>query len=274
MLDNAKYHHNIAQPDFAKFNKADFVDLLKNYGTSALIAIRATARATAGSRALIHATYTGVPEVTIATRSPPMRFEVTDALKGTASKANGLPSKSELQAATLLWFQQNRPDMLQAKLVNDFHKPDRKWIVLFTPPYCADLQPIELFWAAGKNYARQKHEQGVSLEAVVANLREGWYGVPGVDGKGIVNCDGMIKTSIKKANEWIATDECISGTVEEGITVTVECDLTVSIDDIGRCTRRMCHRALAASTSQEEEDEPDEEIEDGDEDDDIGEEIN
>ena len=47
--------------------------------------------------------------------------------------------------------------------------------MLFTPLYCADLQPIELFWAAGLNYARQKHERacGASLEKVVANLREG-----------------------------------------------------------------------------------------------------
>ena len=33
----------------------------------------------------------------------------------------------------------------------------RGWIVLFTPPYCADLQPIELWWAAGKNWARAHH---------------------------------------------------------------------------------------------------------------------
>ena len=181
-----------------------------------------------------------------------MRFEVTDQLKANSSQANGLPTKPELQAATLLWFQQNRPDMLQAKLVNDFQKPERKWIVLFTPPYCADLQPIELFWAAGKNYARQKHEQGASLEKVVANLREGWYGLPGVDGKNVVNCNGMIMTAIKKANERVAADEYISGTVEGGIVVDKECDLTLSVDDIGRCTRRMCHRAVAVTFMQDE----------------------
>ena len=77
--------------------------------------------------------------------------------------------------------------MLQAKLVNDVEKLERKWIVIFTPPYCADLQPVELSWAAGKNYAPQKHGQGATLETVVANLREGWYGVPDPGGKGIVN---------------------------------------------------------------------------------------
>ena len=59
-----------------------------------------------------------------------MRFKVTDELKKTASKANALPTGPELQAAALLWFQQHRPDMLQAKLVNDFGNPERKWTVL------------------------------------------------------------------------------------------------------------------------------------------------
>ena len=63
----------------------------------------------------------------------------------------------------------------------------------------------------------------------------------------------MIKTALKKANERIAADECISGTVEEGIKVEKECDLTVSLDDIGRCTRRMCHRAIAPTVKNTEE---------------------
>ena len=42
--------------------------------------------------------------------------------------------------------------MCKAKPVVDFD--GRGTIVLFTPPYSADLQPIELWWAAGKNWAR------------------------------------------------------------------------------------------------------------------------
>ena len=32
VLDNAKYHHNIALPGFVKFNKTSYVDLLKEHG--------------------------------------------------------------------------------------------------------------------------------------------------------------------------------------------------------------------------------------------------
>ena len=34
--------------------------------------------------------------------------------------------------------------------------------------------------------------------------------------------------------------------------VDKECDLTLSVDDIGRCTRRMCHRAVAVTFMQDE----------------------
>ena len=46
--------------------------------------------------------------------------------------------------------------------------------VLFTPPYCPDLQPIELFWAAGKNWARENNtDHSRTLEKTVAHLRAG-----------------------------------------------------------------------------------------------------
>jgi hypothetical protein len=68
----------------------------------------------------------------------------------------------------------------------------------------------------------------------------------------------MIENASKKANEGFATDECISGTADGGIAVIIECDITVSIDNIGRCTRRICHRALVATNAEEETPEPDE----------------
>ena len=75
---------------------------------------------------------------------------------------------------------------------------------------------------------------------------------------------GLINIAIKKANERIATGECISGTVEGDITVTITSNLMVIIDDICRSTRSMCHNALAATITEEE---APEENDDGEEDD-------
>ncbi len=179
-------------------------------------------------------------EIIIASRSPPARFEVTDELKANTTKANGLPTRPELQAATLRWFQHNKPDMCKAKLVVDFEA--RGWHVLFTPPYCADLQPIELFWAAGKNLARAQHTgQSHNLEAVVKHLREGWYGN---SEHPPANPKGMVGTSLKMANARVATDKHLAGTIESGRGVSGDCELELGTDSIGRVTRVMCRRAL------------------------------
>jgi len=171
-----------------------------------------------------------------------MRFEVNDELAGKPSAANPIPNAKELVAATLAWFQDNKEDMTKPRLVVDFAA--KGWHVLFTPPYCPDLQPIELFWAAGKNHARAMHPGHTrDLEAVASDLRVGWYGDGKPGGKAAVNCAGLVRTSIDKANERIAADELISGTIDGGLEISDECELEVGVDSIGRATRTMSRRA-------------------------------
>ena len=40
----------------------------------------------------------------------------------------------------------------------------------------AEVEPIELFWGQGKNYARSMSSATTTNREVVAHLREGWYG--------------------------------------------------------------------------------------------------
>ena len=165
-----------------------------------------------------------------------MRHEVTDELLRKSSKKNGIPDASQLRAATLAWFQKERPDMCKPRLVVDFEA--KGWHVLFTPPYCPELQPIELFWAAGKNHARAVHPGHTRhLEAVASDLRVGWYGDGTPNGKRAVNCAGLVRTAIAKANERVANDEFLSGTVDGGLAVSDDCDLVVGFDEIGRVDR-------------------------------------
>ena len=171
-----------------------------------------------------------------------MRFPVNGDLKKTASKSNGLPDVKELIAATLLFYQTHKPEMCQPKLVVNFEK--KNWHVLFTPPYTPDVQPIELFWAAGKNHARACHPGHTrDLEAVVRDLRVGWYGDGGA--KRACSCAGLVRTAIAKADARVAADELLSGTIEGGITVAEGCELDIGVDSIGRATRTMSKRALA-----------------------------
>jgi hypothetical protein len=53
---------------------------------------------------------------------------------------------------------------------------ERGHFILWTPPYCPDLQPIELFWGIGKNWVASFHFGGRSMRQTVDSLRHGWYG--------------------------------------------------------------------------------------------------
>ena len=163
---------------------------------------------------------------------------VSEAMKETKVKGRSdIPSLAELRPATLAWFQANKPEMCKPKLVVDFEA--REWGVLFTPPYCPDLQPIELFWACGKNHARWKHpEHSRDVETCVHHLRDGWYGNKhDAPPKAKVDCAGLVRTAIQKANERAALDPELEGTVEGGLKVVGECELEEGVDLCGRVVR-------------------------------------
>uniref|UniRef100_A0A7R9ZC58 Tc1-like transposase DDE domain-containing protein n=1 Tax=Pseudictyota dubia TaxID=2749911 RepID=A0A7R9ZC58_9STRA len=110
--------------------------------------------------------------------------------------------------------------------------------ILWTLPYCPDLQPIELFWAAAKNYAAQKYYSGRKVRAMIADLRDGWYGnvyrkddgteeiqkgeddeIGVLEKRGAVNCAALIRHAVKCANERMRYLPGVSGEVGKGLTV-------------------------------------------------------
>jgi hypothetical protein len=123
-----------------------------------------------------------------------------------------VPSISELKEGLVEYFQEKNPGMLECK----FEKYMRELghMILWTPPYTPALQPIELFWAAGKNHVASKYYNGITMKEVVKNLREGWYGSAGDDSKKAVNCLGLFNETIKQANKiFIPLCEGISGAI-------------------------------------------------------------
>ena len=48
--------------------------------------------------------------------------------------------------------------------------------VIWTPPYLPDVQPVELFWAGGKNYATDQFINKQTMRDTVADLCNSWYG--------------------------------------------------------------------------------------------------
>ena len=68
-----------------------------------------------------------------------------------ATKRPFTPTNQELKLAMVAWMCKEKPELLACKV--EARLESEGFTVLWTPPYCSELQPIELFWAAGKNYA-------------------------------------------------------------------------------------------------------------------------
>ncbi len=84
--------------------------------------------------------------------------------------------------------------------------------VLWTPPYCPKLQPIEVFWAQGKNNAMNNFAEGQTMRTAVTNLRAGWYGDGA--GKAACSCAGLVKKAKGEATNLIGKVDGLSGTID------------------------------------------------------------
>jgi transposase len=85
-----------------------------------------------------------------------------------------LGNTHELKVSFVTYLKENKPELLECQVEKALK--DHRHRVLWTPLYCRELQPIELFRAAGKNHAPWMHYSGRTMKELVSNLREGWYG--------------------------------------------------------------------------------------------------
>jgi hypothetical protein len=85
-----------------------------------------------------------------------------------------VPSLEELKVGLITYIKNNKPELLECQIEKTLKERGHR--ILWTPPYSPDLQPIELFWAAGKNHARSFARNGITMKETVEYVREGWYG--------------------------------------------------------------------------------------------------
>ena len=76
------------------------------------------------------------------------------------------------------------------------------WMLIFTPPYRPQFQPIELVWRHGKGYAASQWTAGRSLKETYYDLCAGWYG--GTSRNGAVFPSAITS---QQAQSWIKTAE-------------------------------------------------------------------
>jgi hypothetical protein len=106
----------------------------------------------------------------------------------------------ELMVAFVEYLRDNKPAMLECTV--EKYLQDRGHKELWTPTYCPDLQPIELYWAAGKNHAALNYFLGRTMKQTVSQVRERWHGnhwdvsVGHSDRKEGVNCNKLFRMSL------------------------------------------------------------------------------
>ena len=76
----------------------------------------------------------------------------------------------ELKIGFVTYLKEVDPTLLECKVEKFLW--DRGYHVLWNPPYCPELQPIDLFWAAGKNHVAMNYVHDQTMQNVVKYLRE------------------------------------------------------------------------------------------------------
>jgi transposase len=147
-----------------------------------------------------------------------IQFDPEEQNKRARARDPRIANGEELKVALVNYLRDNKPEMLECKVEKFLH--DKGFKVIWTPPYCPDLQPIKLFWAAGKNHAALYSFLGRTMKETVSHLREGWYGnewdlpIGHSRRKYPVNCYKLFLTSLEyAATKSVPLCKGISGTI-------------------------------------------------------------
>ena len=79
--------------------------------------------------------------------------------------------------------------------------------ILWTPPYCPKLQPIEIFWGNGKNHVANTYDTNTTMKDVLRRLQDGWYGNENqlqptdVEYTTGTTCEGLVRKEIKAGDK-------------------------------------------------------------------------
>lgn len=169
ICDNAPYHHKREIGSLGSKNKQQLMDLGKLYNVEYIDIPLNVDRMEAMSD--IHA----VHDFIVDTTDDYCRVVFSEKLSNRATTNDPfIPNTEELRYGLLKYFQNNKPELLECQVEALLQSKGHQ--VLWTPPYSPDLQPIELFWAAGKNHARSLVRNNTTMKETIEYLREGWYG--------------------------------------------------------------------------------------------------
>ena len=202
ILDNAAYHHKREVGNLASCTKKQLRDITDKYSIQHIDVPLTINR--------LNVLETD-PDVTAHVEGEDycriMLNGSVDVFARAHAKNPMIPTSDELKLAILNYLKVHNREVLECQV--ELYLNARGHEVVWTPPYCPDLQPIELFWAAGKNHVALNSKFGITIKEVIGLLREGWYGKTDEENnkvddefkKRAVRCDCLFNHTIKMAND-------------------------------------------------------------------------
>lgn len=174
VCDNAAYHHSRELGSLGSKTKSKLVDICEKYNIYFLDLPFNESRYAALEEGMDDDDDDLIDSITDIGAYCRVAFQKKMFKEKASSNNPFIPTTDELKEAMVRYMAEYIPALLECKV--ERYLSDRGHSIMWTPPYTPDLQPIELFWAAGKNHAAYMSYAGITMKEVVQHLREGWYG--------------------------------------------------------------------------------------------------
>jgi hypothetical protein len=114
-----------------------------------------------------------------------------------AKKSEGGPTKAQLIAAVQRWLEQH-PD--HNRTVVEQLMSDAGHVLVYTPPFCPEVQPIELLWAKVKRYVAARSTHNRSLTEAREQTEQGFETVTKMF------CNSIVKHCHDWIDQFLLTD--------------------------------------------------------------------
>ena len=172
ICDNAPYHHKREIGSLGTKTKAEIVEMMQHYKVDYVelpcdSMERVLIDESVDDNILHRGEFVEIP------------FIPEQQLQRSGKKRPHTASVEELKFSFVTWLKRHNPRALECQVEN--YMEEKGYKILWTPPYCPDLQPIERFWACGKNNVSWHNYNGNKMREVVHLLREGWYGTKHIE---------------------------------------------------------------------------------------------
>ena len=172
------------EDDFRRLMQDDF--LFVGHGESALMYVRSLMNTRAKvptNKRQAHRLQRGCVGYAERLRGTVWRYavdKIAEKYNGGGAKGSGGPPADLLRCACDEYIKRHHPELRQTRVMRRFE--ELGWNIIWTVPYWAKSQPIELVWAYVKNYVARMYHPGRTHKDLRRHILEGMYGGIGRNG--------------------------------------------------------------------------------------------